>query len=108
MLCHDTGMEPILYVSKESHYSNMRLADLQNMEVRLIDADSMGRMLPEALASRSALSPMKFWWIINEVGTEGFTRQAERMLSMARYLKDRLDLIGWPAWLGETSNTVFY
>lgn len=225
MLRHDTGLEPILYVSKESHYSNMRLADLQNMEVRLIDADPMGRMLPDALAdsldpsrpalivysmgttfkgaiddmtaldrvvdaagcpavyrhvdaalfggylpytdrrdlvdsskrgfdsiaisghkffgidepcglffmraeilekqdkfeipylngsmpmincSRSAVSPMKFWWIINEVGTEGFARQAEQILAMARYMKDRLDLIGWPAWLGEMSNTVFY
>lgn len=43
------GKTPILYVSDEAHYSNMRLADLQNLEVRLIKTDNMGRMIPEEL-----------------------------------------------------------
>lgn len=42
-----TGKKPVMYVSDESHYSNMRLADLQNIDLKLIKTDKMGRMLPE-------------------------------------------------------------
>lgn len=53
-------MKPIMYVSTESHYSNKRLADLQQIECRLIPSDKMGRMIPEEFekvfdASRPAL-----------------------------------------------------
>lgn len=39
--------EPILYVSTESHYSNMRLAELQQIETKLIPTDTMGRIIPD-------------------------------------------------------------
>ena len=42
-----TGKMPIMYVSDEAHYSNPRIADLQNLELRLVKSDPMGRMLPE-------------------------------------------------------------
>lgn len=220
-----TQIDPILYVSKEAHYSNKRLADLQNIDMRLIDCDRMGRMDPNAFrkaldpkrpalivftmgstfkgaidnqkvinaildevkpvavyrhvdaalfggflpytvhkdlvnrkvnpfdsiaisghkffgmdvpcgifittqevlkkqnpfdipylngampminCSRSALSPLKFYWIIKKVGIAGFTANAEKILNHANYLKKRLDQIGWPAWIGEYSNTVFF
>ena len=48
-LKHLTGLEPILYVSDEAHYSNMRLAHLQNLETRLVKSDNMGRMIAEEL-----------------------------------------------------------
>ena len=48
-LKNKTKMEPILYVSDEAHYSNMRLAHLQNIETRLIKSDKMGRMIAEEL-----------------------------------------------------------
>lgn len=48
-LINRTGKSPIVYVSDEAHYSNMRLCDLQNLEVRLIKSDEMGRMIPEEL-----------------------------------------------------------
>ena len=48
-LRNKTGMRPVVYVSDEAHYSNMRLCDLQNLEVRLIKSDAMGRMIPEEL-----------------------------------------------------------
>ena len=48
-LFNKTGKRPIVYVSDEAHYSNMRLCDLQNLEVRLIKSDAMGRMIPEEL-----------------------------------------------------------
>ena len=38
-----------MYVSDEAHYSNMRLCDLQNLEVRLIKSNAMGRMILEEL-----------------------------------------------------------
>ena len=48
----ETGMLPVVYVSKEAHYSSFRLCDVQNLEVRLIDHDKQGRMDPECLRSR--------------------------------------------------------
>ena len=222
----ETGLAPILYVSTESHYSNMRLAELQQIETRMIPTDDMGRMIPEEFrkaldpkrpalvvfsmgttfkggiddqqvlnkiideidppavyrhvdaalfggylpftdysefvdrracgfdsiavsghkffgmdepcglffttkdilakqnpynisylnesmpminCSRSALNPLKFYWIINNTGEEGFRAQACEMLDNAAYLKQRLDEIGWPAWIScEQSNTVFF
>ena len=221
----ETGLAPIVYVSKESHYSNMRLCDLQNLEVRLVDCDIMGRMRPESLrealdpkrpaliiysmgstfkgaiddqrllndvvdevepiavhrhvdaalfggylpftdkrylvdinamgfqsiaisghkffgidmpcglfittkstleyqkaynvgylkgempminCSRSAMAPMKFLWVIKNVGREGLERQARQILERADYLLNRLTDIGWKAWKNEHSNTVFF
>lgn len=220
-----TKQKPVMYVSDAAHYSNMRLADLQNLDLVLVPADEHGRMIPEALekalvpdrpalmvyamgttfkggiddqdalnavlakhpdievyrhvdaalfggylpyteyrdavdrtvhpydsiavsghkffgmdepagiflttmavknnqnpfnvtylngsmpminCSRSALSPLKLWWIIQHVGIEGFTEQANGMLERAAWLKDELDRLGWPAWLEPMSNTVYF
>ena len=48
-LKNKTHMEPIVYVSDEAHYSNMRLAHLQNLDMKLIKSDAMGRMIPKEL-----------------------------------------------------------
>lgn len=48
-LRNTTGKTPIMYVSDEAHYSNMRLADLQNLDIKLVKSDDMGRMIPEEL-----------------------------------------------------------
>ena len=48
-LKNKTHMEPIVYVSDEAHYSNMRLAHLQNLDMKLIKSDAMGRMIPVEL-----------------------------------------------------------
>ncbi len=221
-----TQLEPVVYVSDEAHYSNMRLAHLQNLEMRLIGSDAMGRMIPAELekalvtsrpvliiyamgstfkgaidnmdslnavldrhpeipavyrhvdaalfggylpftehrrmvsheamhyesiaisghkffgidspsglflctrdvydnqadfnvtylnynmrminCSRDAVQPLKFWWLIHTVGTEGWTRQAANIMDCTAYLKQRLDAIGWPAWVNRYSNTVFF
>lgn len=225
-LKNKTKMEPILYVSDEAHYSNMRLAHLQNIETRLIKSDKMGRMIAEELeknldtsrpvlmiyamgstfkgaiddmealnavldrhpeipavyrhvdaalfggylpftqyrnmvsqqamhfesiaisghkffgfdspsglflctrdtydnqtnfnvtylnsnmrminCSRDAVQPLKFWWLIQKVGAEKWSKQAQQMLECTKYLKKSLDKIGWPAWVNEYSNTVFF
>lgn len=66
-LASKTGQEPVLYVSEESHYSNMRLAELQQLEVRLIPTDEMGRMVPEEL--EKALDPTRPALIVYSMGT---------------------------------------
>ena len=225
-LRNTTGMDPVLYVSDEAHYSNMRLAHLQNVEMYLVASDSMGRMIPDSLeavlvssrpalmvyamgstfkgaiddqkalnavlaahpelpgvyrhvdaalfggylpftpyralvsrdtmnyesisvsghkffgldspsglfictrevydnqedynvpylngnmkminCSRDALQPLKFWWLTKSVGHTGWTYQANKLFHQRDYLKQQLDSIGWPSWVNEYSNTVFF
>ena len=221
-----TGQDPILYVSEESHYSNKRLAELQQLEVRLIETDEMGRMIPESFrevldperpalivfsmgttfkggiddqqainaileevnppaayrhvdaalfggylpfseyaemvdqrvcnfdsiavsghkffgidepcglffttkevmnhqnpydisyldgsmpminCSRSALNPLKFYWIIKHTSIDEFREITDSMLGNTAYLKEKLEEMGWPVWVSdECSNTVFF
>lgn len=220
-----TGKKPIVYVSREAHYSNMRLCHLQNLEMKLIPTDSMGRMeisefekaldptrpalviiamgttfkggidnaqqinavlerkkpiavyrhvdaalfggylpftqhknllnarknkfdsiavsghkffgmnepagiflttkkvlekqkafnitylngnMPMINCSRSAITPLKFWWLTKKVGYAGYAKQAKNILENANYLKQKLDAIGYPCWLQPYSNTVFF
>lgn len=224
-LYNKTGKMPIVYVSDEAHYSNMRLCDLQNLEVKLIKSDPMGRMIPEELekaldtkrpalmvyamgstfkgaiddmetlnavlakhpemavyrhvdaalfggylpftehrkmvsskeqgfesiavsghkffgidspsglflctrkvydnqhnfnvtylngnmkminCSRDAVQPLKFWWLIQKVGYDGWSKQANGMMDCTAYLQQELTRIGWPCWRNEYSNTVFF
>ena len=223
-LANETGQRPVVYVSKEAHYSNMRLCDLQNLEVCLIDTDERGRMSPEALekalqperpaliiyamgttfkgaiddqaalnavlekkkpvavyrhldaalfggylpftdkkdlvdrnvqpfdsiavsghkflgldepaglflttrdvlnkqtgfdvpylnaempminCSRSALAPLKLWWLIRHDGDKIWNEQATTMLETAAWLGQQLEQIGYPYYVGEASNTVY-
>ena len=220
-----TQMKPIVYVSDSAHYSTRRLADLQNLDLRLIPSDVHGSMIPEELekaleperpalivfamgttfkgavddqdrlnavldkypsmavyrhidaalfggyiphsefkdvldrnihpfdsiaisghkyfgmdepagiflttaeiknnqnpysvsylngsmpminCSRSAMSPLKLWWIIKHTSEESFVRQTERMLETAKWLKSEFDRLGIPAWLEPMSNTVYF
>ena len=220
-----TYMKPVMYVSNVAHYSNMRLADLQNLDIVIVPSDEHGRMIKEEFerllvkdrpalivfavgttfkggidnqkeinevlekypsiqvyrhidaalfggflpyteykdivnrsiehfdsiaisghkffgmdepaglfittkeikdsqnpynvaylngnmpminCSRSALLPLKFWWIINNVGIEGFKAQAEYVLNLAKWLKAELDKLEWKAWLEPVSNIVYF
>ena len=58
--------------------------------------------------SRSGIEPLKFWWLIQKVGDQGWSEQANRMLDCTSYLKERLTAIGWKCWSNEYSNTVFF
>ncbi|MCQ2348170.1 MAG: aminotransferase class V-fold PLP-dependent enzyme [Paludibacteraceae bacterium] len=62
-----TGQLPIVYVSDEAHYSNARLCDLQNLDLRLIKTDTMGRMLPEDLEKQ--LDPKRPCLIVYAMGS---------------------------------------
>lgn len=220
-----TGKMPVAYVSDEAHYSNYRLCDVQNLDVRLIKSDEMGCMIADSLeavldttrpcliiyamgstfkgaidnqqelnavlarhpeidvyrhvdaalfggylpftqyrylvnrqeieyesisisghkffgidspcglflttrevydnqasfdiaylnanmrmisCSRSGVEPLKFWWLLNTVGIEGWSEQALAMMENTAYLVNELRRIGWPCWNNEYSNTVFF
>lgn len=49
MLANTTGLKPVVYVSDEAHYSNMRLCDLQNLDLELIKSDAMGSTFKGAI-----------------------------------------------------------
>ena len=221
----ETGMLPIVYISKEAHYSAARICDVQNLEVRLIDHDRQGRMDPDSFrkaldperpalivfamgstfmgaiddqdaiqkvledvkpvgvykhvdaalfggyfpfteyrdmvsmkkhgydsiaisghkffgidepcglfisrkdilesqraykvdylnndmplitCSRSALAPLKFYWIITHVGFDKLAEEASWMLDNTEYLQHQFDEINYPAWHMPCSNTVFF
>lgn len=55
------------YVSEESHYSNLRLADLQKLEVRLIKCDEWGDMIPEDFEAQ--LDPERPALVVYSMGT---------------------------------------
>ena len=224
-IVNKTGQRPVVYVSDSAHYSSRRLADLQNLELKLIPSDIHGCMIPEELekaiddskpalivyaigttfkggcddmkalnavldkfpnlvvyrhidaalfggylpyskyadvlnrkvnpfdsiaisghkffgmdepagfflttrevrdkqvlynapylncdmpminCSRSALSPIKLWWILNHTTKEDYIEQTEKMLETAEWFKEELDKINWPAWLEPMSNTVYF
>ena len=220
-----TQKRPVVYVSESAHYSSRRLADMQNLEMKLIPSDVHGRMIPEELekalipekpalvvfavgttfkggtddmdalnavldkypdlvvyrhidaalfggylpyteyrdvlnrkihpfdsiaisghkffgidepagfflttldvrnnqnpfevsylncsmpminCSRSAMIPLKLWWIMQHTSREDFEKQTALMLENAAYLKKEMDKIGWDAWLEPMSNTVYF
>ena len=221
----ETGMLPIVYISKEAHYSAARICDVQNLETRMIDYDDQGRMDPESFrknldptrpalivfaigstfmgatddqvaiqkvleetppiavykhldgalfggylpfteykdivnmekqgfdsiaisghkffgidepcglfmsrqdvievqtgykvpylnndmplisCSRSAVAPLKFYWILTHVGHDKFVKEAATLLENTQYLQDKFDEISYPAWHLPYSNTVFF
>lgn len=62
-----TGKMPIVYVSDEAHYSNYRLCDLQNLDVRLIKSNDMGEMMSESLEEN--LDPTRPCLIVYAMGS---------------------------------------
>ena len=221
----ETGLDPIVYVSKEAHYSSFRICDVQNLEARLIDRDKNGYMdldclkrnidptrpaliiiavgstfmgaiddqegiqrvldevkpiavykhldaalfggylpfsehkdivnmqkqgfdsiaisghkffgvdepcglfisrkdviesqtsykveylnndMPLISCSRNGLTPIKFYWILKQIGFDGFAKQAQEMFENTEYLQKKFDEINYPAWHLQYSNTVFF
>ena len=64
--------------------------------------------MPTISCSRSAMTPLKLWWILQHTSKENFQAQSEGMLENAAWLKEELDQIGWDAWLEPMSNTVYF
>lgn len=66
-LFSQTKMRPVCYVSEEAHYSIMRLAEVQNLELRLIKADKEGKMMVSEF--EKALDPSKPALVVIAMGT---------------------------------------
>ena len=62
-----TGVLPIVYISKEAHYSSSRICDVQNLETRMIDFDKNGSMDLECL--RKNLDPKRPALIVAALGS---------------------------------------
>ncbi len=58
--------------------------------------------------SRSGVEPIKFWWLIQTIGDEGWSRQAAQIKENTRYLKAQLERKHWPCWQNQYSNTVLF
>lgn len=58
--------------------------------------------------SRSTVDVLKFWWLIKNVGTEQWSKDAPEMLANTEYFKAKLDELDWPNWVNEYSNTIFF
>ncbi|MCQ2362647.1 MAG: aminotransferase class V-fold PLP-dependent enzyme [Acidaminococcaceae bacterium] len=86
MLRGITGKLPVVYVSSEAHYSNMRLADLQGLQVKLIPADIEGKM--DVAAFAKALEPDKPALIIYAMGTT-FKGAMDDISALNKVLQDR-------------------
>ncbi|MCX7706042.1 MAG: histidine decarboxylase [bacterium] len=67
VLLGKTKQLPIVYVSEEAHYSIKRIADVQNLELRLIPTDETGKMIISEL--EKALDPSKPALIVIAMGT---------------------------------------
>lgn len=72
------------------------------------DVSYLNGHMPMINCSRSAMSPLKLWWIIKHTSEEDFYEQSAQMLEHAEWLKKELDDINWPAWLEPASNTVYF
>lgn len=66
-LLGETKTLPICYVSEEAHYSIKKVADLQNLELRLIKADERGKMIVSEF--EKALDPSKPALVVIAMGT---------------------------------------
>ena len=66
-LLGETKTLPICYVSEEAHYSIKKVADLQNLELRLIKADETGKMIVSEF--EKALDPSKPALVVIAMGT---------------------------------------
>lgn len=87
-----------LFITTKNIYDNQNSFDVPylNANMRMISC------------SRSGTDPLKFWWLMKTVGTEGWTAQARKMMDNTRYLMSELQRIGWPCWNNTYSNTVFF
>ena len=87
-----------LFLTSRDVYDNQTTFDIPylNANMRMINC------------SRSGVEPIKFWWLIQTIGDEGWTKQAAQIMENTQYLKSRLESIHWPCWQNQYSNTVLF
>ncbi len=87
-----------LFITSRSRYD-----DLATNAVPYLNSDM--RMIN---CSRSGIDPIKFWWLIQTIGDEGWSQQAEQIMQNTQYLKSQLESIHWPYWQNQYSNTILF
>lgn len=96
-----TGKLPIVYISKEAHYSSSRICDVQNLETRMIDFDKNGSMDLECL--RKNLDPKRPALIVAALGStfmgatddiKGIKKLLEEVKPLAYYIHVDAALFG--------------
>ena len=87
-----------LFITSREVYDNQTTFDVPylNANMRMINC------------SRSGVEPIKFWWLIQTIGDEGWSRQAAQIKENTRYLKAQLERKHWPCWQNQYSNTVLF
>lgn len=78
---------PILYVSEEAHYSIAKLADVQNMELRLIKTKDMGQM--DLMDFESKLAPDRPALVVVAMGST-FKGAIDSQEDIRRILQSKL------------------
>ena len=78
----------------EFFLQQMKFHAQRSFEVLYLD-----NSMPMINCSRSGLTPLKFYWIIQTLGLKGLKKQAKNVLENALYLKNELDKICYPAWI---------
>ena len=91
-----TGKKPIVYVSDAAHYSNMRLVDLQNLDLILVPSDVHGCMIPEEF--EKLLNPDYPALVVYAMGTT-FKGGIDNQEKLAE--GDLLGPARWPEGAGE-------
>lgn len=81
----ETGMLPIVYISKEAHYSASRICDVQNLEARMIDYDKHGSMDLDSL--RKNLDPTRPALIVIALGST-FMGATDNLLEIQKVLDE--------------------
>ena len=90
------------------HHLKLNTIDFEREVIERFDPLYLNCSMPMINCSRSAMTPLKFWWILQHTSAEDFTEQTAKFLENARWLKDELDKMNWPAWLEPMSNTVYF
>ena len=87
-----------LFITSREVYDNQTTFDVPylNANMRMINC------------SRSGVEPLKFWWLIQTIGDEGWSRQATQIKENTRYLKAQMERKHWPCWHNRYSNTVLF
>ena len=81
----ETGKLPIVYISKEAHYSAARICDVQNLEYRMIDYDKNGSMNIACL--RKNLDPSKPALIVGALGST-FMGATDNLIGIKKVLEE--------------------
>ena len=85
-----TKQRPVVYVSDSAHYSSRRLADLQNLEFKLIPSDVHGCMIPEEL--EKAIVVDKPALVVYAIGTT-FKGGVDNVVELNKVLAKFPDLV---------------